>query len=318
MKKPKALKFGDTIGLVAPSSPTRGPENVDLSVKKLEEMGFKVKVGESCYESYGYLAGRDEVRARDINAMFADKNVDGILCLRGGYGTPRIVDKLDYDVIKENPKVFIGYSDITAIHIALNQKCKLVTFHGPMASSDMIGDFDDFTRESLMKAITLKEPLGKLDNPEGIAIKCLFPGRACGPIIGGNLSLIASTIGTKYEIDTRGKLLLIEEIDEEPYRIDRMLTQLRLAGKFDDCRGLIIGDFKNCVPRTSNPSLTLMEIFEDIIPSRKPAIYNFMAGHCKPKITVPLGVEAELDATACTLTLKESAVIKKRCQPPEN
>jgi muramoyltetrapeptide carboxypeptidase len=310
MKEPKALKCGDTIGLIAPSSPTQNPENVELSVKKLVEMGFKVKVAESCYGNYGYLAGRDDIRARDINLMFADKDVAGILCLRGGYGTPRILDKLDYDVIKKNPKAFIGYSDITAIHIALNQKCKLVTFHGPMATSDMIDDFDDFTKESFIRAITLKEPLKELNNPEGIEIKCLTPGKASGSITGGNLSLIVSTLGTKYEIDTKGKLLLIEEIDEEPYRVDRMLTQLRLAGKFDDCSGLIIGDWNNCVPKNSRPSLTLMELFEDIIlPSKKPAIYNFMTGHCKPKITVPLGVEAELDATACTLTLKESAVI---------
>lgn len=309
MKKPKALQKGDTIGLIAPSSPVRHPEEVERSVQLLEEFGFQVIVGKSCHSQYGYLAGRDEVRARDVNLMFANPEVDGIICLRGGYGSPRILNQLDYEMIQKNPKTFLGYSDITAMHIALNQLCHLVTYHGPMPASDMLKYFDHFSKESFFQAITSPNPLGIIENPPGEEIHSLVTGKATGPIIGGNLSLIAGTIGTNYEIDTRGKLLLLEDIDEEPYRVDGMLNQLRLAGKFHDCSGVIIGDWNNCIPKDlEKPSLTLMEVFEDlIVPFGKPTIYNIKIGHCEPKITVPLGVEAVLDADQCSLTIVESA-----------
>lgn len=310
MIKPKALRQGSTIGLVAPSSPVRIEGGVERSIQSLEKQGFKVIQGESCGKKNGFLSGTDEERARDINNMFKDSRIEGVFCIRGGYGTPRILDKLDYDVIKANPKVFIGYSDITAIHIALNQKCNLVTFHGPMAASDMIDGFNEFSRDSYLKAITFTEALGQLNNPEGIEIKSLVPGKAKGIIVGGNLSLIATTIGTPYEIDTKGKLLLIEDIGELTYSVDRMLTQLRLSGKFEDCEGIIMGDFKDCLPQYEGSDQTLMEVFNDIIiETKKPTIYNFMAGHCTPKITVPLGVEAVLDADNCKLQIIEKALV---------
>lgn len=308
MIKPRALKEGDTIGLAAPSSPVPNPEMVDAAVSKIQELGFNVKVGESCRKNYGYLAGSDEIRANDLNAMFADPVIDGIICMRGGYGTPRILDKLDYSTIAKNPKVFVGYSDITSLHLAFSKICKLVTFHGPMVTSDMLTNFDDFSKDSFLKAITLNEPLGELTNPLGEQIKPLTKGKASGPIVGGNLSLISATMGSSYEIDTKGKLLFLEDVDEQPYRVDRMLTQLRLSGKFADCSGVIIGDWNNCVPEEGKSSLSLMDLFEGIItPFGKPAIYNFKAGHCRPKITVPFGVEAILDADNCTLSINESA-----------
>ena len=310
MKRPKALKYGDTVGLVAPSSPVSSADKVDLSVQKLMELGFKVKVGKSCLSKYGYLSGQDDVRAEDLNSMFADKSIDGIICIKGGYGTPRILDQLDYSMIEKNPKLFAGYSDITALHIAFNQICKLVTFHGPMPASDMLSDFGEFSKNSFTKAITEKEVLGELRNPVGVDVKTLIKGKATGHIVGGNLSLITATIGSKYEIDTKGKILFIEDIDEQPYRIDRMLTQLRLAGKLEDCTGIIIGDWNNCVPSGSNASLTLEEIIKDIIvPAGKPTIFNFKAGHCEPKITIPMGVEAALDADNGSLFIKECAVL---------
>ncbi len=307
MIKPRVLKTGDTIGVVAPSSPSKlGEEKIVESL--LKELGFKAKLGKSCFSGYGYLAGSDEIRANDMNHMFFDTEVDGIICLRGGYGTPRILDMLDYDLIIKNPKVFVGYSDITAIHIALNHKCNLVTFHGPMVASDMATKFDDFSKESFLKAITTAKPIGELCNPEGQQIACFQGGIAEGKIVGGNLSLIAATMGTPYEIDTKEKLLFIEDIDEKPYSIDRMLTQLRLAGKLEQCSGIILGDFNNCIPEKCEDSLTLMEVFMDIIkPLGKPAIYNFRSGHCDPKITVPFGVDAILDATKKQLIIKESA-----------
>ena len=308
--KPKALKKGDTVGLIAPSSPTHKPGSLELCVDALTKQGFNVVAGDSCREKYGYLSGKDEIRATDINKMFKDKSIDAVFCQRGGYGTPRILDMIDYKAIKRNPKLFIGYSDITAIHIALNQRCNLATLHGPMAASDMLKDFDEFTRDSYMNAITKTEPLGILRNPPGQVIKGLVPGVAKGIITGGNLSLIAATIGTPYEINTKDKLLLLEDVGEFTYNIDRMLTQLRLSGKLKDCLGIILGDFKDCVVEYPDFGLTLEEIFNDIIvPAGKPVIYNFSAGHCSTKITVPLGVKALLDANACTLTITESALV---------
>ncbi|MBP2020993.1 muramoyltetrapeptide carboxypeptidase [Clostridium punense] len=311
MIKPRPLKNGDTVGIVAPSSPTRNLDSIEKSVKVLEEQGFKVEVGDSCRDRYGHLSGSDEVRARDINKMFWDKSIQGIFCIRGGYGTPRILDMLDYDNIRKNPKIFLGYSDITAIHIALNQICNLVTFHGPMTVSDMIDDFDSFSKESYLKAITSTEPLGNLSNPSGVEIKSLNPGTAQGKIVGGNLSLIASTMGTPFEINTKGKILLIEDIGEYTYAIDRMLTQLKLAGKFEDCNGIILGDFRDCEPEHKDYGLSLMQVFKDIIvPANKPTIYNVMAGHCNPKLTIPLGVEAQVNGDNCSVAIIENALNK--------
>ncbi|WP_432663417.1 LD-carboxypeptidase [Wukongibacter baidiensis] len=304
MIKPKPLKKGDCIGLIAPASPTP-EEKVVRSKELLEELGFKVKVGQSCYGRYGYLSGSDELRARDLNMMFGDKNIDGIMCIRGGYGTPRILEQIDYDCIRKNPKAFIGYSDITAIHIALNQVCRLVTFHGPMASTDMIKDFDDFTRESLMNSIMYEDAVEEVMNPDDHKIETLVGGCAEGVLVGGNLSLIAATIGTPYEIDTRGNILFIEDIDEEPYSIDRMLTQLSLARKLDEASGFILGDWNNCIARSYDPSLTLTEVINDlIVPLNKPTICNVRAGHCKPMVTLQLGRKLSIDGNRGKIMLK--------------
>lgn len=308
MNKPKALKLGDTIGLVAPSSPTT-KENVEKARMKLIEMGFKVKMGKSPYEAYGYLSGTDEIRSNDINNMFSDNEVDGIICLRGGYGTPRILDLIDYDIIKNNPKVFVGYSDITALHIAFNQNSNLVTYHGPMATSDIMGDFSKFSKDSLFKAIMNTEPIGLISNPEGEEIITINGGVAEGSIIGGNLSLIVDTIGTPYEIDLKGKILLIEEIGEDLYKMDRMINQLRLSGKLREVEGIILGDFNNCETCKHPETLTLENIFNDHIkPMGKPTIYNLKTGHCNPMITLPFGVRARLDADNKELAILESAV----------
>lgn len=308
MIKPKVLKKGDTIGLVAPASPVKHIASVDRSVGVLIAQGFNVVVGPSCYGSYGYLAASDTIRAADINNMFQNPEIDGIFCLRGGYGTPRILDMLSYEMIRENPKVFLGYSDITAIHTALNQISNLVTFHGPMPSSDMLEDFDVFSYNSYWNTITSTVPMGVIENPWGIAPEALVGGKAEGIIIGGNLSLITSTLGTPYEIDTCGKLLLIEEIEEYTYRIDRMLTQLKLSGKLSNCAGIILGNFNNCVRQNPDCDLSLNQVFNDLlVPSGKPILSNLMIGHCSPKLTIPLGVKALLDADNLTLTIKEAA-----------
>ena len=298
MIKPKGLKLGATLGIIAPSSPTTR-ENVEKAYYRLTKLGFNIKIGESCYEKYGYLAGSDDLRANDINQMFKNPEIHGIICLRGGYGSPRILDLLDYDLIKKNPKVFIGYSDITALHIAINQISNLTTFHGPMATSKVMENLDDFTKDSLYNFIfengfttdTIKNPIYQ-------QIGSINGGVVEAPLIGGNLSLITSTLGTPYEIQTKGKILFIEEIGEEPYRIDRMLTQLKLSNKLKEAEGIILGDFNNCVSKNGEPedSLSLDEVIEDIIePLKKPTLYNLKSGHCSPMITLPLGIPIRLD-----------------------
>lgn len=309
MLKPKALKLGDKIGITATSGPAP-TENIKLAKKWLERQGFKVELAPSCFASRGYLAGGDKLRADNLNYMFADKEIDGIICLRGGYGATRILDKVDFDAVKANPKIFVGYSDITALHIAFNQISKLVTFHGPTASPDIAGELDDFSKGEFLRAVTDTKPMAHIPNPQDIKIRTLVGGKACGIIVGGNLSMICATIGTQYEIDTRGKILFLEEIGEEPYRIDRMLTQLALAGKFDDAAGFILGDWNDCESKIYEDSLSLMEVLKDIIvPYEKPTIFNLKAGHCKPEVTLPLGINTLLDADGGRLIIKESATV---------
>jgi len=291
---PKGLQIGDTIGIVAPSSPFDNSKIPGVE-KALNKLGYKVKFGKSCYENYkGYLAGSDELRAKDLEDMFLDSEIDAVLCMRGGYGTPRILDMIDYNIIKNNPKPFIGFSDITALHVAFNQKCDLITFHGIMGLTSP--KWDDFTYESLVDAINMKEYLN-IRNPKKNKVHTLVDGVAEGEIIGGNLALLSATIGTEYEIDTKGKILFIEEIGEPIYRIDRMLTQLALAGKFDDCSGIIFGDFTDC-NKQDDGDFEIEEIIIDRVEKyKKPCIYNLKSGHCMPMITIPFGVKCKLDAS---------------------
>jgi len=269
-----------------------------------------VKAGESAHAKYGYLSGTDEIRARDVNAMFADPQVDAIVCTRGGYGTMRMLDMLDYDVIRANPKIFLGFSDITALHIAFLEKCGLVTFHGPMATRWSAEFSDGFTKESLFSAVGCALPMGELRNtPQYRRRETVNPGCAEGMLVGGNLSLIAGTIGTPYELNVKDRILFIEEIGEHTYCVDRMLTQLRLVGKFDDCAGVVFGDFCDCRVEYPEFGLTLEKVIRDIVaPSGKPVFTGLQAGHLSPKLTLPLGVRCRMNAQACTLTVLEAAV----------
>ena len=309
MKYGKKLKFGDTIGLIAPSGAVRTEGAVARAVEETKRMGFKVKLGESAQQKYGYLSGTDEVRAQDINNMFADDEVDAIICIRGGYGAMRILDKLDYEMIAKHPKIFAGFSDITALHIALLNRCDLATFHAPMAIGWADGPMDDFSRESMYKALMHAEPMGELVNPPEYEKKTVNPGVAEGPLVGGNLMLITSSLGTPWEINTKDRILFIEEVSERTYCVDRMLTQLRLAGKFDDCAGVVFGDFADCNIEYPEFGLTLEEIIREVVaPCGKPIFTGLRCGHCTPKLTLPLGVKCRMDADACTLTVLESAV----------
>ena len=310
MLKGKRLKIGDTIGLIGPSGTVREAGAVDSAIAYMQQLGFKVKAGESAHAKYGYLSGTDEVRARDLNAMFADSEVDAIVCTRGGYGTMRMLDMLDYDVIRANPKVFVGFSDITALHIAFQEKCGLVTFHGPMATRWEKEFADGFTRPAFERAVMDAAPLGELHNAPGYHEReTVNPGAAEGMLVGGNLSLIAGTIGTPYEIDTKGRILFIEEIGERTYCVDRMLTQLRLAGKFEDCAGVVFGDFADCPVEYPEFGLTLGEVIRDVAaPCGKPMFTGLQAGHVTPKLTLPFGVRVRMDADSRSLTVLEAAV----------
>lgn len=307
MIKPKKLKIGDTIGVVSPASPV-SKEKVERASNKITEMGFNVVLSKNCYSKYGYLSGKDEVRAEELNNMFSNDNIDGIMCSRGGYGTLRILDLLDYELIKNNPKVFIGYSDITALHIAFNKFSKLVTFHGPMAVSDIGGNFSNFSKKSLLNLVSNKEFNPSIRNATE-EIVTINGGIVEGQIIGGNLSLLVSTLGTPYEVDTKGKILFIEEIGEYTYKIDRMFTQLILSKKFEDAEGIILGNFNSCKPEHEG-DFTLKEIVDQLVkPLNKPTIFNLQAGHCEPVVTLPFGVDVRLDATKCEIVILEQPTL---------
>lgn len=303
--KAKRLKIGDTIGLVAPASPA-DLSKAEKAIKYLIGLGYKVNAGESVYSRRGYLAGVDELRAGDINRMFADDKVNAVFCLRGGYGSQRILDMVDFQLIGNNPKIFMGYSDITALLNAIYQKCDLITFHGPMGG-DFAGGLGKPTKAAMKRALESIEPIGEVQNPDTIEV--ISEGRASGVLVGGNLSIVAASLGTSYEVDTCGKILLLEDVFEEPYSIDRMLNQLKLAGKLEAASGIILGDWGNTEPEEPEKSLSLEEVLEDAFKDiGKPVLKGYKIGHCKPNLTVPIGVEALLDTCSSSFCILESAV----------
>jgi muramoyltetrapeptide carboxypeptidase len=310
MLKPRALRPGDTLGFVAPSSPVKTPDSMDRCVEAAQALGYRVVVGESCLSAHGYLSGGDRTRANDLNRMFQDDSIDAIIAIRGGYGTPRLMDMLDYRLAAEHPKILAGYSDITALHIAYGQKSGLVTMHAPMPSTEWIQDgYDGFTRDGLWRALTSTEPLGPIPNPPDCPVECLNGGVARGRLVGGNLCLIVALQGTPWEIDARDAILVIEDVGEYIDRLDRMLTTLRLSGKFDDCAGVVLGGFTDCKPEYPDRSLTLRQMIEEVVlPCGKPVVSGYMIGHCSPKVTIPLGVTATLDADSRLLSIDEAAL----------
>lgn len=300
MIRPKALKKGDTIGLISASGASP-PEKFLPAVQSIEKLGFNVVAGETCRARHGYLAGSDELRAAEVNQMFSDSNIDGIFCIRGGYGATKILPLLDFDMIKANPKVFAGYSDVTALHIAFNQQCGFVTYHTPMPSTEFIRpEMDEYTWKSFIENVTATDRADYcLENPPERTMTTFVAGKATGPLIGGNLTLVTASLGTPYEIDTRGKILFLEDIDESEQRVDRMLTQLKLAGKLDELVGILLGAWTNCGPE--NPkhpehSLSLQTIFQEILgPLNIPIIKDITCGHCLPTMSLPLGRTITID-----------------------
>ncbi|QWC20928.1 LD-carboxypeptidase [Bacillus haikouensis] len=304
----RKLIRGDTVGVVAPASPPK-QESLGKALSFLEGLGLKVKLGSSLHKTYGYLAGTDEERVEDIHTMFHDDEIKAVFCACGGFGTGRIASKLDYELIAGNPKIFWGYSDITFLHTAIHQNTGLVTFHGPMLSSDVgLKEVHEKTKETFRQLFESK-PVEF--SPTLSPVEVIVEGKAGGPVIGGNLTLLVSTLGTEYEVDTRGKILFIEDLDEEPYKVDRMLNQLKMAGKFRDAEGIIIGDFKNCEPDKRKESLTLDQLFDEYIrKAGKPALKGFYIGHSSPSLAVPVGSYGKIDTSSKSFIV-ESGIKEK-------
>lgn len=303
MRRPKPLFPGARIALVAPASAVP-EEKLQPALDYVRSLELEPVVFPSCYFSNrdGYLAACDAQRAKDLNDAFADPSIDGIWCIRGGYGGHRILPLLDVELIRSNPKWFGGYSDVTALHTFFNQNCGFETYHCTMPSTEP--DPDAFTLKYLKDALfgTLS---GTLTNPQGNMPKTLVSGKVSGVLCGGNLSLLAASLGTPWEIDTKDKILFLEDIGEKTYRVDGMLTQLRNAGKFWDCAGIILGAWTDCPPEYPEKTLLLPEIFEQLIaPSGKPAIMDMACGHVLPTLSLPMGRYCTLDAESCTITLE--------------
>jgi muramoyltetrapeptide carboxypeptidase len=307
--KPPALKKGDVIGIVSPASSPDDFTRIEQGVKYLESLGYRVKLGKHIFKRYGYLSSTDDERADDLNEMFADEKVKAIICVRGGYGTPRLLDKVDYNLIKKKPKIFVGYSDITALQLAIFKKTGLVTFSGPMLAVDIYSNFDGFAEDFFWRILTSRERKIEIKNPDGVELNTLKSGKATGTLLGGNLSLIASIMGTKYQPSFNGSVLVIEDIGEEPYRIDRYLSQLKNSGVLYKINACILGQFTDCAPKEPEKSLTLEQIFNDYLGNlRIPVISNLSYGHIPQKLTLPLGARVRVDAKRQKITIIESVL----------
>src|SRR5262245_10719510 len=315
--RPRRLAAGQTIGLVAPSSAPNEPERIRFATETIESLGFRVKPGPHLSDRDGYLAGADAGRAADLNAMFADESVDAIWCVRGGYGASRLLPIFDYGLMQRAPKALIGYSDITALHMAIQRHAGLVTFHGPVA----FRSFTSYTMDALRAALWAPEvpirlaappPFEKREGQVDWANRAttLVPGRARGRLLGGNLCLMSHLVGTPYLPDLRGSILFLEDVEEAYYRIDRMLTQLWLSGALAGVAGVAFGKFTQCEP---SPFFLQNRPLDEILAERFralgiPTVSGLMIGHIDDQASLPVGCLAELDADAGTLTLLEPGV----------
>ena len=311
--KPSRLKAGQTIGLINPAGATFHPEDVIIAKETFAALGLKMKPGSHLLDRYGYLAGTDKARAADVNSMFSDPEVDAIFTLRGGWGCNRILGKLDYKTIEKNPKILMGYSDITSLLLALNAKSNLVTFHGPVGVSTWNEYSTSYVRRLLFQAeaYTMSNPIETGDNLAQVDNRILHinSGKARGKLLGGNLAVLSAMIGSGYLPDFKDNILFLEEVGEDIYRIDRMLTQLKLAGILDEISGFVFGKCNRCEAGDGYGSLTLEEVLADHIePLGIPAWFGSMIGHVEDKFTLPVGVTAEIDAERGSITLLEPAV----------
>lgn len=304
--KPNALRPGDTIGVVAPAGPV-DRERIDRAVDRLQQRGFRVKTYGDIYRSRGYLAGDDATRADELTDAFADPEPAAVWCARGGYGTTRLLDRIDFRVIRRHPKVFIGFSDITALHLAIGRQCGIVSFHGPNLQ-DGFGNRDDMppaNEAALWRAVMATEQPGNASGyefdcagPIDSALRTIRGGSATGRLTGGNLSVIAGLLGTPFELNTDGRILFFEEVNEQPYRVDRYLSQLWLAGKLQTAAGILLGDFSYDDDEPAESSAVVAALLDDYFSRLDvPVLAGFPAGHGRHNLTLPLEMQVELDAT---------------------
>ncbi|MFN8301625.1 MAG: LD-carboxypeptidase [Saprospiraceae bacterium] len=308
--KPAPLRKGAVVGLIAPASPP-APEKFDKAFANLAALGFNVKCGAHLRDRLGHLAGTDDDRLADLHWAFSDPEVEVVWCIRGGYGCSRLLPGIDFDLIRKHPKPFIGYSDVTALHLAISQRTGLVTFHGTVAA----GDFPEPTlahfQATLMQGSathTIEAPKGPFESPEYQPF-VITSGRATGRLTGGNLALLSALAGTPFEPEFRDKLVFIEDVGEQPYRVDRMLTQLLQATDLKHAAAIALGVFADCAPKPDTASLTLEETLRDRLGHLGiPVMYGIPFGHVAYQAVFPYGIRAELDTDAQTLTLLENAV----------
>lgn len=296
--RPPRLKPGDTIGIVAPAGPF-DPEIFSQGLSILASQGFRTLVSDEIFEKTGYLAGTDAQRAQLVNRLFKDPEVQAVVCARGGFGSLRILPLVDFDVIRKNPKVFIGFSDITALLTAITTRTRLVTFHGPMVTT--LATAPEFTCNILTTAIASDTPL-EIAPADGIVIQA---GQAKGPVIGGNLNTLCHLLGTPFQAGFKNHILLFEDRGEAPYRIDRMVSQMKLAGCFEGIAGLVLGSFEDCGALDAIYQI-FQEHFQDI---DIPILAGFDIGHGKQNMTIPCGIEATLDTDKQLLSFTQSATV---------
>ena len=307
---PLPLARGDTIGLVSPSSATDDSFTLQLAREAMQALGFKVKPGPHLGSRFGHLAGTDAERAGDLNAMFADPGVKAIVCTRGGSGAARLLPLLDYDSIRRNPKVLLGYSDITALHSAIHAKTGLVSFHGQIGS----GSWNRFNADQFRRVLLdreLVEYRNKTDIGDDLVQRqnrtiTIRGGKARGELVGGNLTVLTALAGSPYLPDFTGRILFLEDVGEAPYRVDRMFSTLKLMGALDRIAGFVFGECTDCKPGDGYGSLTLEQILDHyILPLGIPAYRGAMIGHIREQFIVPVGGRVELDADAGTFRLLE-------------
>ncbi len=304
--RPAALQPGDTVAIVAPASNLKR-DYLERGVAELARLGFKAKYAADICDQARYTAGSDARRARELHDAFTDPEVKAVWAARGGYGAMRLFDLLDETVLRAHPKIFIGYSDMTALHHYLMRRCGWVVFHGPMAAKDLAGGATCYDERTLLAALTQTKPMGDIRHDQ---LEVLHAGKPVkGRLTGGCLSLIAALMGTPDELDTRDSILFLEDTGTKPYALDRMIQQLKLAGKFDGVRGIVFGEMAECAQHAAQ-GYTLQEVLADLTADLKvPVLFGLPSGHSPiGNLTLPLGVNATLDAQRCALTIEEAAV----------
>ena len=309
--RPRALRRGDVIGLVAPAGALWRPERVEGCVRYLEGRGYRVEVGAHALGHDGAFAGTDEERLSDLNGMLRNPRIRAVMALRGGYGTPRLLDRIDYAAVRRDPKIVVGYSDITALQLALWRKTGLVSFSGPLGAVEFASAPDPATEESFWRLVTSRRTQGRLPLPEGEALQTRQTGLGEGPLLGGCLSLVVALLGTPFSPDYRGAVLALEDVHEQFHRVDRMMTQLRLAGVLGRAQGLLLGRFTHTTAADpAHPFHALEAVWRSVLEGVKaPILEGFPYGHVPRKVTLPWGIPVRVDGQRQTVTLLESAVV---------